>query len=290
MTRSSAATSRLSVLQASTVAGLEVLHRAGAGPTVVALPGLGSSAWAWESLAEAAPDLNLYAISLAGRGGSHAAQGAKGLEGHARMVAAVVEELGLEDVVVVGHSMGAYLAPLVAQQLNGRVKHLVLVDGGIRPAFPFFMSAGLTRMVFRSQLKKARGPFPTIEAVLKKARVGPMLADRPELTPQIIRMLDRELGGTPGARTALTDVERCADDAADTFFGPSFEPALAALTVPAYVILAENAKKAGQKPFISDARVKTAVAQQPLLAKVTRLTGNHITVVFEPEVIEAIRA
>lgn len=282
-------TTKASVLQPTTVARLEVLQRPGDGPTVVALPGLGSSGWAWEALAESAPDLDLHAISLAGRGGSHDVQGAKGLGGHARMVAAVVEDLGLQDVVLIGHSMGAYLAPLVAAELPGLVKHLVLVDGGIRPALPFFMGPRVIRMAFRRELGQIAGPFPSIDAVMKKSVVGQLLADRSDLKPVAARMLDREMGGTPGARTARIDIDRCLDDAVDCFFGPAVEPAIEALAVPARVILAEHAKKPGRKPFISDAQVAAAVARQPLLS-VQRLPGNHVTVAFEPEVVEAIRA
>jgi lipase len=278
-----------SALLARTVAGLEVLHRPGTGPTVLALAGLGSSGWAWEALAETLPDIDLYAVSLRGRGGSHLSTGAPGLAGHAADVAAVAAELDLYDVVVVGHSMGAYLALVVAQAMPERIKHLVLVDGGIRPALPFFMTAGLTRLIFGSQLKKGAGPFADVEAVLKKARIAPMLASRPDLRPLLVRMLEHELGGRPGAYVARTDVDRCVADAADTLHGPAAETALAALTVPAYVLLAENTRKEGQKPFISDKAVAAAVARQPLL-QVRRLPGNHVTVVFAPEVAEAVLA
>jgi hypothetical protein len=55
------------------------------------------------------------------------------------------------------------------------------------------------------------------------------------------------------------------------------------------VLLAEHAKKTKDKPFISDEAVAPAVAAQPLL-RVQRLPGNHVTVVFAPEVAEAIGA
>jgi pimeloyl-ACP methyl ester carboxylesterase len=196
--------------------------------------------------------------------------------------------LDLSDVVVVGHSMGAYLAPIVAQEATGRVRKLVLVDGGIRPAFPFFMRPAMVRMMFRRQLKAADTTFPSLDALVQKARAGEMLTERPDLAPLVLGILDAESRRPDGFRPKL-DVDRAVEDAVDTFFGPDSAEALAALTVPAEVILAENQKKPGQKPFISDKAVAAAVAKQPLL-HVTRLPGNHVTVLFAPEVVQAVLA
>ena len=278
-----------STLEARTVAGLEILERPGTGPTVVGLAGLGSSGWAWEPLAERMPDIHLVAPSLRGRGGSQHHTGPTGLSAHARDVAAVVTELGLHDVVLVGHSMGAYLAPLVAKELGDRVRHLVLVDGGIRPALPFFLRPALTRMAFRKQLRATDRPMADVQEYARKGRLGSMIGSRTDLEPTLMRMLERELGGTPGALRPRLDVARAVEDAVDCFHGPSFEPALDALTVPAYVLLAENKKKDGQRPFITDKAVAPWVARQPLL-KVQRLKGNHVTVLFAPEVEAAVRA
>jgi lipase len=47
---------------------------------------------------------------------------APGLSGHADDVVRLADELGLDGVVLVGHSMGAFLAPLVAARLGPRVR------------------------------------------------------------------------------------------------------------------------------------------------------------------------
>ena len=271
------------------VAGFTVTEWPGTGPTVLGLSGLGSHAPTWGPLAQSLPSTRFLGIDLRGRGAGQGMTGPTGLRQHARDVAAVVAELDLTDVVVVGHSMGAYLAPVVAQEAPGRIRHLVLVDGGILPKFPFFMGPALTRMTFRKQLKSSDKEWPSVEELARKGRLDRMLQDRPDLTPVILGILEAELGGKPGALRPRLDVSRAVEDAVDCFFGPDNAPALDALTVPAYVFLAENAKKAGQRPFISDAAVAPWTARQPLL-RVTRLPGNHMTVLFAPEVAEAVLA
>jgi pimeloyl-ACP methyl ester carboxylesterase len=269
------------------VAGLAVTVWPGDGPTVLGLPGLGSSGHAWAPLAASLPDAHLVAPDLRGRGRSKGLTGEPGLAGHARDVAAVARELELRDLVVVGHSMGAYLAPLVARELGDRVARLVLVDGGIRPAFPFFMGPRMTRLSFGRQLRGADREYPHVEAFAKKGRVGPMLASRPDLLPTVMEMLAAELDGPPGRLRPQLDVDRAVADAVDCLHGPEVVAALEELAVPTQVFLAENMKKDGQRPFISDKAVAPWLAKKPNLT-VTRLPGNHVTVLFAPEVVAAV--
>jgi len=197
----------------------------------------------------------------------------------------VLEELDLTDVVVIGHSMGAYLAPVVAQHAPGRIRKLVLVDGGIRPKLPFFMRPALAKLAFKREMGALDRDWPSIEALAKASKFDRMVASRPDLKPLAYRIIEAQ--ATPTLRPRA-DVGRCAEDAADTFFGAAVEPALDALTVPADVFLAENKKWEGQGPFISDRAVAPWRSRQPLL-RMQRLTGNHVTVLFAPEVIAAVQ-
>jgi lipase len=270
-----------------TVAGLHTTTWTGTGPNVVALAGLTSTSAVWEPLATSIPAANVVAPDLRGRGGSQHPPGEAGLLAHARDVAAVIDELNLADVVLVGHSMGAYLAPVVAQQCPTRIAKLVLVDGGIRPAFPFFMGAGLTRLTFRRQLRSADRDWPDVESFARHGKFDRMVATRPELRTPIMNILLAELGGGEGPLHPRIDVDRAVEDAVDVFFGPALEPALDALRVPARVFLAENQKWEGQRPFISNKAVAPWLQRQPQLS-VQRLPGNHLTVLFAPEVREAV--
>src|SRR4051794_18075965 len=98
------------------VNGFTVTEWPGTGPTVFCLSGLGSFAPTWVPFAESVPEAHVFGIDLRGRGNGQGMAGPTGLRQHAKDVAEVMAALDLTDVVVVGHSMGAYLAPLVAQE------------------------------------------------------------------------------------------------------------------------------------------------------------------------------
>jgi lipase len=269
------------------VAGLETAIWPGTGPVVVALAGLTSTDAIWGPIARAAGDAHFVAPALRGRGASMHLPGESGLRAHARDVVAIVEELDLRDVTLLGHSMGGYLAPVVAQQASDRIRKLVLIDGGIRPALPFFFRPALVRATFRRELRRLDRDWPDVESFARAAKFDVMLASRPDLRAPMLEVLTEELGGTAAPLHPRIAIGRAIDDAVDCFFGPDVEPALEAVRVPTYVFPATHRRSDGDRPFISDEAIAAWLQRQPLL-HVRRLPGNHVTVLFAPEVREAI--
>jgi pimeloyl-ACP methyl ester carboxylesterase len=76
------------------------------------------------------PSRGLVAVDLRGRGDSDKPDSGYGLETHASDVVRVLDHLGLESAVLVGHSMGAFVALETALVYPERVRALVLLDGG----------------------------------------------------------------------------------------------------------------------------------------------------------------
>ena len=70
----------------------------------------------------------VVAVDLAGHGESGVGRGSWTMEAFGRDVAAVVDALGLRDVVLVGHSMGGDVVAEAAVPLRDRVRGLVWVD------------------------------------------------------------------------------------------------------------------------------------------------------------------
>ena len=189
------------------------------GRTVVALAGIGSSGVVWSDLADALPDARVLSVDLHGRGQAQHVPGPHGLRAHARDVAAVLDELNLTDVVIVGHSMGAYLAPLVAQEAKGRVARLVLIDGGVPADLPFFMRPLVTRLAWKLQGKRNAGPFPSIEECVEKSFRKPLGAHGAKHLELILTWMAYELEHKSDGFHLRADVAHLVDDAVDTFHG-----------------------------------------------------------------------
>lgn len=100
-------------------------------PAVLAIHGITANHRCWPLLADALPGVRVIAPDLRGRGRSRELGGPYGLAQHARDLVAVLDHLGLESVAVVAHSMGAFVAVLLAATFPDRVSSLTLVDGGL---------------------------------------------------------------------------------------------------------------------------------------------------------------
>jgi len=81
-------------------------------------------------------DWTLVAVDLRGRGYSNTLPRPYGMDQHVADVAAVLRHFAAQRPVLVGHSMGAYVALLTADAYPELTRKLVLLDGGLASPFP----------------------------------------------------------------------------------------------------------------------------------------------------------
>lgn len=108
------------------------LWRAGEGDqTLIFIHGISAQHRMFNDLAlNLGEEYEIAGVDLRGRGDSEKPATGYGLDAHAGDVVRVLDHLGLEDAVLVGHSMGAFVGLQVALSNPERVRALVLLDGG----------------------------------------------------------------------------------------------------------------------------------------------------------------
>ena len=265
----------------------------GTGTVVVALHGLTSTGDVWDGLAaavvRAAPGTAVVAPDLPGRGRSVAVPAAPGLAGLADRVVAAVDDLGAPRVVLVGHSMGALLAPLVAARLGGRAAGVVLLDGGAAPEPSPLVHPLVVRALFTVAARRLARTWPDVDAAVR-ATDGPAVAVRTDLRPAVRTWTAQALTGPEGALRLPLDRRRLVADAVDTLAGPSRLPLLARPSspdVPVHLLAATRGADDGRGPFLSDAALATARGGLPRLTT-ERVTANHVTLLLDPAPVAAV--
>ena len=103
----------------------------GDGPGVVLIHGAGGSHLAWPPELRRLPGATVYAIDLPGHGRS-SGEGRDSIGDYARDVLSLMDGVGREEALLVGHSMGGAIAQMVALIAPRRVTGLLLLGTGAR--------------------------------------------------------------------------------------------------------------------------------------------------------------
>ncbi len=177
--------------------------RWGSGPKmVVAAHGITGNHRSWQSVARALdPSISLIAPDLRGRGLSNTLPEPFGMRAHAADLIAVLDHLGLERAVLVGHSMGGYVATSAATICPTRWSAVLLVDGGVALPLPHGVEPdALLERVLGPALTRLEMSFADRASYFAYWRAHPALEDPGAWNADTEAWLDHDLIGSDAPR------------------------------------------------------------------------------------------
>ncbi|TNM39862.1 alpha/beta hydrolase [Nocardioides albidus] len=264
--------------------------RWGSGDNIaVAVHGITANAMSWQAVAEALPDdWSLVAIDLRGRGRSRDLPEPYDAEQHARDIGAALVATGAR--VLVGHSLGAYLAASTNHLSPGLVDRLVLVDGGLPLPVPAGVDPDeLLALTLGPALERLRQTWPDEEAYVDFFRAHPAMG--PYWTPGVeayARYDALPISGGVSARAVEKSVRVSGRELLTR--GDEVGRAITELDVPTDLLVAERGMFDQPGALMPDEVIDAAVAAQPLL-RLTRVPDtNHYTILFAPDAAAAVAA
>ena len=103
----------------------------GRGKTILCLHGITANSRCWDVLASVLePEYNVIAMDLRGRGQSDKPHSGYSMEHHIQDINCLLDDLCLDRVVLMGHSLGAFIATVFGAKFPDRIEKIILVDGG----------------------------------------------------------------------------------------------------------------------------------------------------------------
>jgi pimeloyl-ACP methyl ester carboxylesterase len=250
----------------------------GTGPTVIALHGITATSMGWLQVAHRLPDVTLLAPDLRGRGRSAHLPGPYGMAAHVADVVAVLDHADASRVVVVGHSMGGFVAVALAARHPERVAQLVLLDGGLptgQPGDP--LPPGGIDAVLGPAAARLAMTFPSVEAHRDFWRDHPAIG--PIWGPAVEAYVDYDLVGEPPNLRSSCREDAMRTDGAEVADQAAVTAALRQVTVPITFLRAERGLLDGP-PFYPDEAVARWSDGRPVVRARTVADTNHYSLVL----------
>ena len=145
----------------------------GEGNPILCIHGITANCRCWDRIAEAlSPEFSFLAMDLRGRGLSDKPPTGYSLDHHTKDILALMKELNLEKITIMGHSLGAFITLGFAAMYPEKVNKIVLVDGAGD------LSQEQLNEVFvgiKPALDRLTMTFPSKEAYLEKMKSAPYM-------------------------------------------------------------------------------------------------------------------
>lgn len=261
-------------------------------PVVVALHGITANALAWKAVGrELSGRVRLVAPDLRGRAGSSPLPPGDGLATHVDDVVALLDHLELDRAVVAGHSMGGFVAALLAARHPGRVSAAVLVDGGVGfPAPPGTDVDAVLEAVIGPAMRRLSMRFATREEHLEFWRrhpaVGPLFGTVTE--PDLVAYLDHDLyPDGEGSFRSSCSLAAVRADGADVVGSAEVLGAVSSCEAPTTLLWAPRGLLDEPQGLYDEGRLGAATL--PPGTDVRRVDGtNHYSLLLAPQGVRAV--
>lgn len=196
----------------------------GAGVPVVLLHAFPLNSKMWEpQIASLGDRFRFVALDLSGFGDSNAPEEGYSMAAWAREVQAVLDEIGADKVVLVGLSMGGYLAFECLRRFRERVSALVLADTRAEADPP----EGIEKRTKQQAMVRDGGRDELIAALTAALISDATTSNKPDVVATLRDLMDNPAAGFVGALEAMKNRPDSSDE-------------LARIDVPTLVIVGEN--------------------------------------------------
>lgn len=256
------------------------------GRTVLAVHGITASSMAWPTVAGALGDgWTLVAPDLRGRGATGDRLVATGLLGHAEDLCRTAEQLdpgATGELVLAGHSMGAYVALLAASARPDLFRRLVLVDGGI----PLPLPAGtdpdtVLAATLGPALERLGRTYAGVDDYLELFRQHPALGPHwSDAVSAYVRYDALETSDGVRSRAVEDAVRRDGRDL--LMLGDQIDTALRGLRMPAHLLCAPSGMFGEPPGLLPSTAVRAYDEQLDGLTVEWVPDVNHYTILFDP--------
>jgi len=248
----------------------------GEGRPVLCVHGITANCRCWDVMANAlSPKHRVLAMDLRGRGLSDKPDTGYSIAHHINDIRAVLDDLGLEKVALMGHSLGAFISLVFGATFPERVDRIILVDGGGK------LSKEQMDKVFKGikpSLDRLGKVFPSFEEYITMMKQAPFLHPWSEAFDTYYQYEVEEVAGGIRPRSRPEHIQEEAQNLGKVDVSESYEK----IQAPTLILRATDGLLADDDILLPEPVAERMLQEIPD-ARLQTIEGvNHYMIVFQP--------
>lgn len=251
----------------------------GAGQPVLCIHGLTANCRCWDLVAERLSEAHqVVAMDLRGRGLSDKPPQGYSVEAHVRDIQGLMADLKVRSMVVMGHSLGAYVAMAFAARHPEHSTKLILMDGGghLTP-----QQWDHVHVAIKPSIDRLGVVFPSFEAMVDIMKQAPFLQPWSPLLDTYFRY---ELEDVEGGVRSRTDPENIREEVANLreVRPAEFYPRI---TCPVLILRATEGVLSPADLVLPEEAVSRMLREIPQARRLDVPGANHYSILLQPNEI-----
>jgi pimeloyl-ACP methyl ester carboxylesterase len=214
-------------------------------------------------------------MDLRGRGFSDAPPSGYSVEHHCRDILSLIDDLNLRPVVLMGHSLGAFISLAFSAQYPERVDRLILVDGGGK-----LSAAQMAKVLagIKPSVDRLGQVFPTFESYLSLLKQAPFLQPWSQSLETYFAYEVEEVEGGIRSRVQPMHIQEEIINLSKVDASQFYSR----VTCPVLILRATQGMLAKDDLLLPEDVVERMVKEMPNAKRADIAGTNHYTIVFHP--------
>jgi pimeloyl-ACP methyl ester carboxylesterase len=255
---------------------IQLAIREGRGKQVICVHGLTANCRCWDVIAsEMAPAHSVLSMDLRGRGLSDKPSTGYSLKVHVRDIFCLLEDLGLKQAVLMGHSLGAFISLAFAGRHPDRTEKIILIDGGGELTQEQWDKVGLA---IKPSLDRLGQIFPSFAVYTENMKQAPFLQPWSQAIEDYFQYESEEV--KDGVRSKinpdhiLEEIQNIRDELPSQYYSK--------IKCPVLIIRATDGILSQNDLVLPEAAVEKMVSEIPDARRVDIKETNHFSILFQP--------
>jgi pimeloyl-ACP methyl ester carboxylesterase len=248
----------------------------GKGQPILCVHGVTANCRCWDLIASTlVPENNILAMDLRGRGLSDKPSSGYSLQHHIQDIFCVLDDLKQERIVLMGHSLGAYISLAFAANYPERTEKIILMDGGGQLTQDQWDKFSLA---IKPSLDRLGRVFPSFDAYVALVKLAPFLQPWSQALEDYFRYESEAVEGGVRSRinpaNIMEEAQNIRQEAPSKYYSK--------VACPVLILRATDGILSNDDLVLPESAVDRMVSEIPDALRIDIKGANHFSILFQP--------